>query len=201
VVPYAPTCAEPGTHPPPLVISRDLDCIFVHQRKCAGMAVIAAFGIDKRDPDFHFANDGVLAPEWNDHPELVERCFTFAVVRNPWDRFVSGWGYCRSTRDRPIVDVLRRPPLEGHDYRHVTRGQSETLYRPDGTLAVDRLIRFENLTHEFAEVCETIGLTGAVLRPVNVGRRPPYREVFDDEARRLFEQRFADDIERLGYSF
>ncbi|MGZ4758071.1 MAG: hypothetical protein ACXV95_03315, partial [Acidimicrobiales bacterium] len=77
------------------MISRAHRCIFVHQRKCAGMSVIETFGVTPDEPDFHFANDGVLAPEWTSEAELVEGCFTFAVVRNPWDRFVSGWMYCR----------------------------------------------------------------------------------------------------------
>ena len=69
-----------------------------------------------------------------------------------------------STRDRSIAGVLRRPPRRAHDYRHVTRSQSATIYRADGSLAVDRLLRFEHLDQDFAK-------------------------------------RFADDIERLGYTF
>ena len=165
------------------------------------MAVIAAFGIADTDPDFHFANDGVLSPEWDEQADLVRELFTFAVVRNPWDRFVSAWQYCRSTRQRSLTDVLRRPPKEGHDYRHVTRSQCATLYRPDGSLAVDHLIRYERLQEGFAEVCDILGMARVELAPVNLGNRPQYREVFDGRARRLFERRYRDDIERLGYRF
>ncbi len=165
------------------------------------MAVIETFGITPDDPDFHFANDGVLDPEWTAQADLVERCFTFAVVRNPWDRFVSGWRYCRSTRKRSLVEVLLDPPPRGHDFRHVTRGQCATIFRPDGVLAVDHLIRYEQLDEGFAEVCELLGRRRVELPRVNVGDRPPYRDVFDREARRLFERRFAEDIELLGYSF
>ena len=183
------------------VISRGDRCVFVHQRKCAGMAIMASFGITPDDPDFHFANDGLLSPEWTSQAELISRCFTFAVVRNPWDRFVSGWRYCRSTRKRTIVDVLKHLPADGHDYRHVTRSQCSTLYRPDGALAVDHVIRYEALEEGFAEVCDIIGRPHTALLRINVGRRPDYRDVFDSEARRLFDARFAEDIERLGYSY
>jgi hypothetical protein len=165
------------------------------------MAIIAAFGIPDTDPDFHFANDGVMAPEWDEQSELVGQMFTFAVVRNPWDRFVSAWRYCRSTRQRSLADVLRRPPAKGHDYRHVTRSQCATLYRDDGTLAVDHLIRYERLQEGFSEVCDILGMARVDLAPVNVGDRPPYEEVFDARTRRLFARRFADDVERLGYQF
>ena len=165
------------------------------------MAVIAAFGIPDTDPDFHFANDGVLAPEWEEQADLVRELFTFAVVRNPWDRFVSGWQYCRSTRQRSLAAVLRRPPMTGHDYRHVTRSQCATLYRPDGTLAVDHLIRYERLQEGFDEVCDILAMPRVALAPHNVGDRPPYQEVFDARTRRLFARRYRDDIERLGYEF
>ncbi|MGZ4703343.1 MAG: sulfotransferase family 2 domain-containing protein [Acidimicrobiales bacterium] len=183
------------------MISRAHRCIFVHQRKCAGMSVIETFGVTPDEPDFHFANDGVLAPEWTSEAELVEGCFTFAVVRNPWDRFVSGWMYCRSTRKRSLVDVLRDPPPRGHDFRHVTRGQCATIYRPDGVLAVDHLIRHEELDRRFAEVCEIIGRPRVELPRINLGDRPHYRQVFDDDALRMFERRYAEDIDRLGYSY
>jgi hypothetical protein len=165
------------------------------------MAVIASFGLTPDDPDFHFANDGVLAPEWTEQAELIAGSFTFAVVRNPWDRFVSGWQYCRSTRDRSVADVLRRPPKSGHDFRHLTRPQCATLYGPDGRLAVDHVIRFEDLDRGFAEVAERVGLSQRTVERVNEGRRPDYREVFDAKARKLFERRFGGDIDRLGYSF
>ena len=183
------------------MISHERRCIFVHQRKCAGMAVISALGVDRHDPDFHFANDGILSPEWTDQADLVDRYFTFAVVRNPWDRLVSGWKYCRTTRDRSIVSVLRRPPRKGHDYRHVTRSQSETIFGPDGTLAVDHLIRYERLDEGFAEVCEMLGVAGIPLPRANIGERPPHDDVFDATARRLSERRYHEDIDRLGYSF
>jgi chondroitin 4-sulfotransferase 11 len=183
------------------VISRRHRCIFVHQRKCAGMAVIGAFGITAADPDFHFGNDGLLSPEWTDQAELVARCFSFAIVRNPWDRFVSGWMYCASTRKRSLIDVLRSPPPRGHDYRHVTRSQCATIFRPDGSLAVDHLIRFEDRDRGFAQVCEIVGLTPVDLPRINVGDRPSYRDEFDAKARRLFERRYRDDVDRLGYQF
>ena len=43
------------------MISRQHECIFIHQRKCAGMAVIETFGLLPDNPDYHFMNDGVLS--------------------------------------------------------------------------------------------------------------------------------------------
>ena len=78
------------------MISHRFKRIFIHQRKCAGTSIIRSFGIDPSSSDWHFMNDGVLAPEAVARPDQY---LVFSIVRNPWDRFVSGWKYCPSTRD------------------------------------------------------------------------------------------------------
>ena len=189
------------------MISHAHQCIFVHQRKCAGSSIITSFGFGLDSPDWHFANDGVLSPDWSANPELIHDYFKFAVIRNPWDRFISGWKYCESTRDRSLMDVLTKPPREGHDYRHLTRPQHLTLFGSDGKLAVDYLIRFEALDEGYREVCRRIGKADDRLARVNVARRsfwsrrPVYRKLFDAPARDLFEKIFSGDIRRFGYHF
>jgi len=67
--------------------------------------------------------------------------------------------------------VLRHPPAEGHDYRHLTRPQHATLQGPDGKLAVDYLIRYETLEEGYREVCRRIGKPDDRLPRLNVGKR------------------------------
>ena len=190
---------------------------------------MTAFGVRPGSDEWKFANDGVLGPEWSQHRSIVEQYFKFAVVRNPWDRFVSGWKYLAATRDRSLRDVLQNPPAEGHDYRHLTRPQYVTLYDDAKNLAVDQLLRYEDLEADFRILCEKIGLKAQLPR-VNarphpsrlirtlqaacgkVGarslasrfspkQRESYRTFFDSECRALFEQKFAEDIALLGYEF
>jgi hypothetical protein len=54
-------------------------------------------------------NNGLMDPEWQ-RDERVADYFTFAVVRNPWDRFVSGWKHVRCTSRLPLDVVLRNLP-------------------------------------------------------------------------------------------
>jgi hypothetical protein len=172
--------------------------IFIHQRKCAGTSVIHSFGISPSQPEWHLYNDGVLSPEFDQRPRDYS---VVAVVRNPWARFVSGWKYCKSTQARPIADVLRDLPREGHDYRHLTRPQQATLFHPDGTPVFDELLRFERLAEDFRDFQQRHRMVPVPLPLLNSGRRGDYRSYFDPETQRMFYTHFQKDIQWLGYSF
>jgi hypothetical protein len=180
------------------MISRQHECIFIHQRKCAGVAVIGTFGLLPDNPDYHYMNDGVLSPEYALRPDDY---FIFSVVRNPWDRFVSGWKYCASTRSRSLRDVLLDPPQAGHDYRHLTRPQVDILFDEQGRCAAQFLMRFESLQQDFDSVSDRLAKPRVNLPQVNVGAHPDYHSYFDDECRTLLEQRFARDIAVFGYRY
>ena len=218
------------------MISRDWKVVFVHQRKSAGTSVKDLFP-PVEGPDRGRFNNGLLDPTWDD-PEFAGY-YRFTVVRNPWDRFVSAWNYCRSTRGRPILDVIENLPMpdirdnvlarrqslrarlryalelaklardgkatpmgRGHDYRHIARQQWESVVRPDGSLAVDRVVFFEDLAAGLAQVFADIGRPMPALPGHKVKRAgDDYRRHFDAPARAAFARVFARDIETWGYDF
>lgn len=185
------------------MISHKYRCIFIHQRKCAGCSIMDAFGLTPSDASWHYMNDGVLSPEYHTAAMHLPDYYRFAVARNPWDRFVSGWYYCQNLRKRSLLDLLRDPPRSEHDYVHLTRPQTTTLYDRSGYLVVHKLVRFESLQAGFDEVCDALERPRVTLQVLNTTeRRPPYQEYFDTQEKRdLFERRYYHDIDRLGYTF
>jgi hypothetical protein len=180
------------------MISRQHECIFIHQRKCAGIAIISTFGMTPDHPDFHFMNNGVLSAEYARRPADY---FVFSIVRNPWDWFVSAWKYCDSTRHKPLRDVLLDPPRTGHDYRHLTRPQADILFDAQGRPAADLVMRYESIQEDFDAVCDRLAKSRVTLPRINVGAHLHYRDYFDDECRALFEKRYARDIAAFGYRY
>lgn len=218
------------------MICRAWNVVFVHQRKSAGTSVKKLFPLADR-ADRGRLNNGLLDPSWDD-PEFAG-FYRFTVVRNPWDRFVSAWNYCRSTRGRPILDVIENLPKpdlisnvlaprqslrarwrygrelaqlaargdagrrrRGHDYRHITRQQWESVLRPSGTLAVDRVVFFEDLEAGLAAVFADIGRPMPALPRHKVKRAgDDYRRHFDTRAQEAFGRVFARDIATWCYDF
>jgi hypothetical protein len=187
------------------MVDHELRCIFIHQRKAAGTSIITSFGINPRQPEWHAFNHGVLADDWNDQIRNgpLADYFIFSVVRNPFDRVISGWKNIKSMRKKELVDVLRDPPREGRDYRHFTLSQSALLLdRERGQLVTHDLIRFETLQQDFDRVCDRIGKPRVQLPRLNQSRRwRSYRWYFNRETRQIVEAMFREDLERFGYEF
>lgn len=140
------------------------------------------------------------------YPEYWESAWKFAIVRNPYDRFVSAWKYLRATQDRPIKDVLRSPPQpypRFGDWTHLTRTQTEALCDEQGRLIVDKVIHYESLADELNEVLQHVGLPPVTLPVVNKSRhrRGAYMDYFDAEAREMLENLYRRDFETFGYEF
>lgn len=174
-------------------------CIFIHQRKAAGMTIIKSFGIRGDQPEWHYCNDGVLSSEWRDRPKEY---FVFAVVRNPFDRAVSSWRYLPPMRRLPLYRALKTCPRDNeYLHSHFTRPQVDTL-RENGRLVTDALIRFENLQADFDWVCDQIGKPRVALPVFNASERPAsYLRAFDWRSRKLAERIYRDDLVTFGYDF
>lgn len=181
------------------MLFRQHKLIFLHQRKCAGLTAHRILGpISQEDKGLY--QDGPLSREWKE--DEVRPFLKVAIVRNPWDRFVSGWKYLAGTRDVALADLLARLPPVGKPFRHLTRQQTATLRYPDGRWAVDMLISFETLQEDFNLLFDLLGAPRRPLPHVNPTReRKPYVEVFGKSERDLFQAAFATDLAILGYTF
>lgn len=182
------------------MISHEHRCVFIHQRKCAGSSIMESFGITRLDdPRRHYANDGVLSPEFHARPANY---LVLSVVRNPWERLVSGWLHCEATRPTPLHELLRHLPSSGMEYRHITRLQRDILHDGSGHLVTDQLMRFETLQADFDRACRSIGKTVATLPRINQTSHLPYRAYFEHAIDRdLFLRHFARDVDAFGHEF
>ena len=142
--------------------------------------------------------------------DFVRNSISFTVIRNPWDRFISSWEYCkyksrtRYFKDKSIKDILLNPPTLEDDwfsYWHLTKTQSSTMKFKNKIIGKDYVIRFENLQEDFNKLCDKIGYERMELPHLNKTKHKEYWEYFDPETNDIFMERYGDDVENLGYTF
>lgn len=136
---------------------------------------------------------------------VLKEQFSFAVVRNPWDRMVSWYGY-RFSKRTPLDEQPEkfRAWLKSFDHNHWEyRPQLDWLLL-DNKLAIKWLLRFENLDAAWRELTKSLpGLESvAPLDTLNASRRRKrYQQYYDDETRDLVAQLYRQDIEAFDYLF
>jgi hypothetical protein len=138
-------------------------------------------------------------------------CFTFAFVRNPWDRFVSFYHYMLALRDGP--DLRERQPgwakllEEAPDFDAFVRGyprdgrdMTSMVTDYDGSLMVDFVGRYEDLEADLARVVQRTGIPFHIPH-INATEHGPYRDYYTRETRAIVHDLYAEDIERFAYRF
>ena len=181
------------------------NALFVHINKTAGSSIERALGM----PFQHRT-----ALEFIDlvGPERWDRCFTFAFVRNPWERVLSHYRYRVKTNQTGLGTVqisfgewVRRTYGDQDprywDQPRMFMAQSNWLCDATGDVLVDFVGRFERLERDFAEVCRRLGRKTELPHLKPSGPRNHYAAHYDAESRAIVADRFAKDIERFGYCF
>lgn len=184
--PYANRRAE---HP--LHIHEGLDEFFQRIRKEGNRPLLGRFKRPNRDASLAFAD-----------------YFSFAFVRNPWERAVSAYSYIKHIRlagaeTAVTFDEFVRHLDEGRHYLrtvHVTRPQLDFITDYRGHVVVDMVGRFETLEENFRAICGRIGIE-APLAQLNRSQHHRYQGYYDDRARAIVGRIYAADAAAFGYDF
>jgi len=131
---------------------------------------------------------------------LWERYFKFAVIRDPFDKLLSGYFFqerprgCRSD----IIEGFRRWVRDGGAIvdRHT--------YTLDGEVCMDYFIRYERLQDGVEEVCRRLDVAyeAGRLRRLKGGFRErsiPLRDFYDRETRDRVAEIYAFELDFFGY--
>lgn len=138
------------------------------------------------------------AETWNSY-------FRFAIVRNPFDRFVSTCAFLNRQNPRfkanPLLWMkmaLGRPAFRA---RILVVPQSELLAASDGSLGVDYVGRYEALQPSMNAVFEKLGLPAIDLAVRNASDHAHYRQYYDDHLRDLVTEFYQADLHCFNYRF
>ena len=181
-----------------------LDFVFIHINKTAGTSIAHALHIPMEHRTALEKRTELGAREW-------ERRFSFAIVRNPWDRVVSHYHY----RVKTDQTGLERNPVPFKEWVRLSYGEhapeyydNPRMFSPQWDWVVDeqgvQLVnfvgRFERLDEDFETICARIHKRAA-LPHVKKSNRGDYRRYYDDATTEIVRRAFEPDIARFGYTF
>lgn len=124
--------------------------------------------------------------------------FKFCVERNPWERAISLYYWRKKAGlQESLGEFVASGALMD------LRRKGWNLYTIDGKIAVDRILRFEDLESELEQVRQRLGLSGPFALPRAKGNartdRRHYTEILTAEDRRRIAEMFREEIELMGY--
>jgi chondroitin 4-sulfotransferase 11 len=160
-------------------------------------------------------------------PRFYPGLYTFAFVRNPWDRLVScyrdkiggeaqgftefadnGVAFCLSGFDAfsanmsftEFVHAVAAIPDEQADEHF--RSQADYLTNSRGSLAVDFVGRYDNLANDLRRVVNQLDLPDDIALPrLQAAPSASYLDFYNPETQALIAQRYARDIALFAFSF
>ena len=131
--------------------------------------------------------------------DVFDAYYRFAVERNPWDAVVSAYYWSFRDREAPPFEEW----VQGDQVESLAKNAG--IYRLNGEIAVHRLLRYETLAADVAEVWQHLDLPGTPDLPhAKSGARPrdaDYRSMYSDRSRDRVAAAFERTIADLGYEF
>ena len=192
------------------------NAIFIHVPKAAGSSVKQSLGMPDLWP--HCPAKAYCEID----PTFYRNAFTFAFVRNPWDRLVSAFHFINFSSENEYSKKIRHElfsdvesfdnfleKLKSASYRGYVLTKMHFMPQVDflcdyrGKVIVDAVGRFENLDDDFFEFAARIGVSDRIdTRNVGHNRNKDYREYYDLPWKvDLIRDIYRSDITLFGYQF
>lgn len=151
----------------------------------------------------------------SDHdPELIESYYSFATVRNPYDRFVSAWEFERQNgREMSFEDTIKEFTRRGpffYTNEDVFWWPQHRFIAIRKAILVDKVMRYENLDADWGEVHKIItdklapnfSWPSANLKEENTsllrGGRP-WQDYYTPETKEAVYRLYQKDFELFEY--
>jgi hypothetical protein len=178
--------------------------IFIHINKTGGSSIEKALNLPFEHLTALEKINDVGLEKWQNK-------FSFAFVRNPFDKVYSHYRY----RVKTNQTHLKNKPLTFSDWVKKSYGDKDPFYfdQPKmfmpqvnwlcdekGQLLVDQVYRFETLNEDFDQLCQKFSLTKE-LPHLKASKKVNYQSFYDEESQQIIEQHFAQDLKLFNYRF
>ncbi len=144
----------------------------------------------------------------------LQRYFTCAFVRNPWDRLVSSYVYWNIEEtlgydfdffvsrivEEDFGPLLQRLNSAASIYQH-TRPQSDYIVDSAGSVYVDFIGKVEHIDYEIVRLCKKVGVEFKTLPKINTTDHERYEYMFSRKLVEKVGRYYGKDIDKFGYEY
>jgi hypothetical protein len=177
-----------------MVINDSKKFIFIHVYKNGGCSMEAALGGRTKVPGIAKCMHLSLS-NLPDHPNRKDY-FSFAFVRNPWDRAVSSFTYKNRKNDssKRTIDAFRSK-VKLSTKPHKRYAQHDMVHN------CSFIGRFEHIQEDFDTICNIVGIPKMILPHKNASRHELYTKFYTDLQKEIIYENTSGDIDHFGFTF
>lgn len=139
-------------------------------------------------------------------PDQFQSYYKFTFIRNPWSRVYS-W-YKNVMRFEPhrkrlgVPDDCSFKDFLSFDFdQGALRPQTYWIRDSKGRNRMDFIGRFENLSEDFAHVCDVLQIGDPSLPKLIVGDGSHYTDYYDEKSREIVRQKYQEEIELFNFKY
>jgi len=179
--------------------------IFIHINKTGGSSIEKALNLPFEHLTAMEKIQEVGIEKW-------QKKFTFAFIRNPFDKVCSHYRY----RVKTNQTQLKTNPLSFSEWVRLSYAEHDPYYYDnpkmfmpqtkwlcdtEGKLLVNKVYQFNNLHAEFSKFCKTFNIVDAQLPHLKASSSVDYRTFYDRSSKAIVERCFASDLKLFNYKF
>ena len=190
------------------MINNNKNFIYVHIPKTGGISIEKTLGGRIGD----HRNIKRYIECLNKNMNLFHQYFSFAFVRNPWDKMVSNYFYDKKGGFSGKSPMFRTNQLEFNEWIKIihTFGKPKRMYTNqvdwitnfENKIDISFIGRFENLEEDWNTVCKKINIDTKLFHLNKTNRNEDYRIYYKDtEAIEVVAKLHHKDIETFNYKF
>lgn len=153
--------------------------------------------------------------DFQSHPRFNNKSWTFAMVRNPWDRLVSCWKWATSNHNGTHLsfnDFVTIPPAQLNPTKLVVKpfhvhAIKQTQFnlltdKNNSTDYINHIGRFETLPKEISIIRTKLGLNvNAPVPHLRKTQHKHYTEYYNDDLINMVGEQYKIDIDTFNYTF
>ena len=138
------------------------------------------------------------------------RAFSFAVVRNPWDRVVSMYHFGKEMGLAHLFGLSNNLSFEDFCETLHSRATDRLFIAAfkqvewtHNSIEVNKILRFENLSQDFSDMIKDHDIQGISpsLPHINRTNHKHYRDYFTSNTQKIIRSTFEEDCDVFKYSF